>query len=192
MQARERKGWTQKELAERAQLSLRTVQRLEGNDTAPRYSTLQLITEALGLKLDDNKVAHRNDSVHHRSILAKTVDVFFLCLFNFLVMALVGFLVIDSNANLNSRIGATVVCIALPFIIVLLDLKRTAVSRLLAFGSGMFCYSMLLLISANSLVSVLVIGIQSGLFLNSILFLSILYFGDRCLPMLGSKNDLSL
>ncbi|MHA4895724.1 DUF4870 domain-containing protein [Pedobacter sp. PWIIR3] len=50
---RARKGMSQEELAEKSQLSLRTVQRIEGGETEPRGDTLQRLAEALGITPDE-------------------------------------------------------------------------------------------------------------------------------------------
>ena len=42
------KGYSQEELAERSKLNIRTIQRVENNETEPRGKTLQLICTALG------------------------------------------------------------------------------------------------------------------------------------------------
>jgi len=43
------KGLSQEELAVRSQLSLRTVQRIEGNETEPRGDTLKRLSTALSV-----------------------------------------------------------------------------------------------------------------------------------------------
>lgn len=50
---RSRKGMSQEELAEKSQLSLRTVQRIEGGETEPRGDTLQRLASALGTTPDE-------------------------------------------------------------------------------------------------------------------------------------------
>ena len=50
---RERKGFTQMDLADKAELSLRTIQRIEGNKSMPRGDTLRRLSTALGVSPDD-------------------------------------------------------------------------------------------------------------------------------------------
>lgn len=50
---RNRKGISQEVLAEKSGLSLRTIQRIENNETVPRGDTLKRIAMALGTSLDD-------------------------------------------------------------------------------------------------------------------------------------------
>lgn len=50
---RNRKGLSQEVLAEEAQLSLRTIQRIENNETVPRGDTLKRLAVALGTSPDE-------------------------------------------------------------------------------------------------------------------------------------------
>ncbi len=48
-----KKGISQEELANKSTLSLRTIQRIENNENAPRGKTAQLLCEALGVAIED-------------------------------------------------------------------------------------------------------------------------------------------
>ncbi|PIQ50196.1 MAG: DNA-binding protein [Cytophagales bacterium CG12_big_fil_rev_8_21_14_0_65_40_12] len=50
---RKRKGLSQEELAEKASLSLRTIQRIESGETAPRGDTLKRLSKALDVSPDE-------------------------------------------------------------------------------------------------------------------------------------------
>jgi transcriptional regulator with XRE-family HTH domain len=50
---RKRKGLSQEELSERAGISLRTLQRIEKNESEPRGYTLQSICQALGVDVEE-------------------------------------------------------------------------------------------------------------------------------------------
>jgi len=50
---RGRKGFSQDELAETAQLNLRTIQRIESGETGPRGDTLKRLAAALDITPDD-------------------------------------------------------------------------------------------------------------------------------------------
>lgn len=52
-EARKSKGLTQEELAELSKVNLRTIQRIENNESEPRGKTLTLICEVLEIKLED-------------------------------------------------------------------------------------------------------------------------------------------
>ncbi|WP_146035300.1 helix-turn-helix domain-containing protein, partial [Formosa algae] len=50
---RNRKGFSQEQLAEESKISLRTVQRIEKGESIPRGDTLIKLTQALGVTPDD-------------------------------------------------------------------------------------------------------------------------------------------
>ncbi len=50
---RKKKGLSQEELSEAAKINLRTIQRIEKNESEPRGSTLNLICQALGTNVED-------------------------------------------------------------------------------------------------------------------------------------------
>ncbi|RDV13819.1 XRE family transcriptional regulator [Pontibacter diazotrophicus] len=50
---RKKKGLAQEELAEASKVNLRTIQRIEKNESEPRGKTLNLICEALGISAED-------------------------------------------------------------------------------------------------------------------------------------------
>ena len=52
IEARQSKGWSQEALAEHANLSLRTIQRVEQGETVPRGYTMQQLAQALGVPLE--------------------------------------------------------------------------------------------------------------------------------------------
>jgi transcriptional regulator with XRE-family HTH domain len=50
---RNERGWTQEKLAEESDLSNRTVQNLEYNESTPSGTTIALLAKALGLEIDE-------------------------------------------------------------------------------------------------------------------------------------------
>lgn len=50
---RKRKGWSQELLADNANVSLRTIQRVESGDNFPNGDTLIKITQALDVSIED-------------------------------------------------------------------------------------------------------------------------------------------
>lgn len=54
-EARIAKGLTQEDLADQAQINIRTIQRIEHSESVPRCKTLQLISEALEIDITDLK-----------------------------------------------------------------------------------------------------------------------------------------
>lgn len=55
---RNRKGWTQAQLAERVKLAVAHLNRLEHDRMKPRASTIERLAEALGVQPDDLLRAH--------------------------------------------------------------------------------------------------------------------------------------
>lgn len=52
-EARKNKGLTQEEVADRANITVRTIQRIESGETIPRNFTLKAIAQALGISFDE-------------------------------------------------------------------------------------------------------------------------------------------
>ncbi|MGB3592068.1 MAG: helix-turn-helix domain-containing protein [Nonlabens sp.] len=72
---RERKGLSQTELANQSGISLRTVQRIENNQTSPHGKTLQLLCESLGTGVEEildygTRDDHQYLMFFHLSVLA--------------------------------------------------------------------------------------------------------------------------
>lgn len=72
--SRKSKGLTQEELAELSKVNLRTIQRIENNESEPRGKTLILICEALDINLEEllNSKRQINDNINlvHGYLLA--------------------------------------------------------------------------------------------------------------------------
>lgn len=64
-EARKSKRLTQEELAELAKVNLRTIQRIENNESEPRGKTLNLICEVLEIDIEDvlNSEKHNNENI---------------------------------------------------------------------------------------------------------------------------------
>ncbi|NOX86968.1 MAG: DUF4870 domain-containing protein [Chlorobi bacterium] len=52
-EVRKKKGFSQEELSDAAGVNLRTIQRIENNESEPRGKTLYLICEVLGINIED-------------------------------------------------------------------------------------------------------------------------------------------
>lgn len=100
---RQRKGLTQEELAEKAKVNLRTIQHIEKKETEPRGKTLKLINEALDIETEEI-ISNKNLS-KDKNYVTIIVNGLFLIALNLVLMAIIGFLTIDSNANTNSLFG---------------------------------------------------------------------------------------
>ncbi len=168
-QIRKNKGLTQEEVAEKSKLNIRTIQRIENNECVPRDKTLILICDVLQID-----ISHLISDGETRSnnILTKITNGFFLLPLNMVLMVIIGYLTLDSNANLNSKIGGILLSIFLPYFIVTLTKKMTGIERMLKFGIGYITYFILMLIMHGFEV-----GFVTLLFPCLLISLSVLYFG---------------
>ncbi|RZJ66161.1 MAG: helix-turn-helix domain-containing protein [Flavobacterium sp.] len=64
------KGMTQSELAEKCNISLRTIQRIESADVMPRSHTVKLIFSHLGFEIYDSPENQNQDAVSLKEWLA--------------------------------------------------------------------------------------------------------------------------
>ena len=81
-----------------------------------------------------------------KSIATYIVHGFFLVILNIVLMTIVGYLTLDSEANFNSRIGGALLSFFIPIFIVYKTKNMSALERMLKFGSGYVVYIILLLI----------------------------------------------
>lgn len=178
---RKSKGLTQEKLAELSKVNLRTIQRIENNENEPRGNTLNLICDVL--EIDCHYLINKDQLNNGKSFANLIVNGIFLVLFNLLLMSIVGFLTLDSNANLNSRIGALLLSLFIPLLIVIFTQKMNSLERMLKFGLGYLMYIILLLIIQGFYNGVRS-GIGSGLFLCLIISIGVLYYGKVTLKLI--------
>ncbi|WOD43721.1 helix-turn-helix domain-containing protein [Hwangdonia lutea] len=181
IEIRKSRGLNQEELAELSKVNLRTIQRIENNENVPRGKTLDLICNAL--EIDRNcftRTALKNKS---ESIGSFIINGVYLILLNLLLMSIIGFLTLDSNANINSRTGALLLSFFVPFFIVLYTQKMTPLERVLKFGIGLLVYIGLLLI-VQGFKEGFSLGLRTGLYLCSILSVGVLYYGKAILKLI--------
>jgi len=177
-ETRKAKGLTQEELAEKSKVNLRTIQRIENNESEPRGKTLSLICDALQLDIAELRIIENEKII---GIGAKIVNGLFLIALNLVLMGIIGFLTLDSNANMNSRFGGILISIFLPIFIILLTKKMSGIERMLKFGLGYIAYFILVMITHGFPV-----GFVSGLFPCILLSLSVLCFGQK---MIEDRNQ---
>ena len=60
-ESRLKKGLSQEDVAEQAKVNLRTIQRIENNETTPRRKTLDLIFEVLDIEVIEQKKSSKNE-----------------------------------------------------------------------------------------------------------------------------------
>jgi transcriptional regulator with XRE-family HTH domain len=170
-ETRKLKGLTQDELAEKASLNLRTIQRIENSENEPRGKTLSLICDVLEIDLEDFMVD--TNSTKTKSVFTKIVQGIFLAVFNIILMGIIGFLTLDSEANTNSLFGGVIVSILIPLFIVNFTHTMSSNERVLKFGFGYVVYLL-----AAVVVLGLPIGFTTGLIPCLLISLFFLYFGN--------------
>lgn len=181
LEIRKSKGLTQEELAELSKVNLRTIQRIENNENEPRGNTLNLICDVLEMNSDYfTSNIEPNKGKFIGSLLVNGV---FLVLLNLLLMLIIGFLTLDSNANINSRVGALLLSFFIPFFIVLLTQKMNALERMLKFGTGFLLY-IILLLTVQGFREGFSAGYRTALFLCLIISVGVLYYGKIILKLI--------
>ena len=170
-EARIIKGLTQEELAELSSVNLRTIQRLENNETAPRGKTLNLICDALQINVEELRI---EDKPNFNKYLTVITNIFFFAILNFALMGVFGYLLLDSEATLNSRFAGFLLSFFIPIFIVYKTEQMTSVERLLKFGSGFIIYIIMVLIKVG-----FAIGFLTGLLPCLVISLVILYYGSH-------------
>ncbi|MCX2745541.1 helix-turn-helix transcriptional regulator [Mangrovivirga sp. M17] len=169
---RKEKGITQEELAEKSKVNIRTIQRIENCENEPRGKTLQLICEVLDLNPQAIIKTDNNTKVTNR--VHKFINLSFLILLNCIIAGIYGYLTIDTEANLNSRIGAFILSIVLPLFIVTQTIGNSGINRMLKFGSGLIIYFLSVIVLHG-----FPIGFTSGLFPCLLTSLAIFYYGHE-------------
>ncbi len=175
-EARNKKGLTQEELAELSKMNLRTIQRIENNETKARGNSLNAICEVLQIDLAD--ILPFNNRTNENKIVRILIEGVFLIALNIALMAVLGFLTLDTAANRNSRLGAYLLSIFIPICIVLFTTKMSSLVRVLKFGTGLIIYMVLAFILLTFPEP---IAIMKGLIPSIIIYLAILYYGKQIL-----------
>lgn len=173
-EARKLKGLTQEDLAELSKMNLRTIQRIENNKNTPRGKSLNLICEVLNIPVEDLFEAQSNT---RKSALVQTfVNALFLIVLNFIIISIFGYLTIDSNSTINSKIGAVLLSFFISIFIVFKTPHFNKIERLLKFGIGLLVYTIIIFskISFPALV-------MTGLLPSLIIVLGTLFYGEGLL-----------
>lgn len=168
---RKAKGLTQEELADLSKVNLRTIQRIENNENTPRGSTLSVLCEVLQLEMEE--LQRSEISIKVKGWDSKIINGIFLGVLNLAMMTVFGYLTLDTDANLNSRIGAILLSIFIPLLIVAKTQQMDRVKRLFHFGTGFLIYIIL---------AVVLLGFPeafvTGLIPSLTIALAVLYYGN--------------
>lgn len=168
-EARKSKGLTQENLAEKSKINLRTIQRIENNESIPRGQTLDMICNVL--QLDSSQFLKDEKLDRFEKHFG---EAFFLIIYNLIIIAIFVYLTINPEANINSRFGGFLLSFFLPFFIVYMTQKMNKIERFIKFGFGPIIFLILLLLSK---------GFAQGFILGFlpciIIYSSVLYFGEE-------------
>lgn len=175
--SRKSKNLTQEQLAELSNVNLRTIQRIENNENTPRGNTLKLLCDILHVDIPNSETEISKSKPNQIEII---INYFFLTIINLILMGIIGWTTLDSEANLNSKFAGVLLSFFIPIFIVFFTNNMSKTERFLKFGSGFLLYIVL---------SIIVVGFPiafvSGLLPCLSICLLTLFYGDK---ILKSKN----
>jgi len=169
-EARKLQGLSQEELADRAQLSVRTLQRIENDASIPRGKTLNLLCDVLNLSIEE--FTKNEDLKTRKDYGSNVLNFIFLVLLNLLFVTVFGYLTMDSSANFNSKIGAVFLGFFISYFIVSKTPEITGTERIVRYGIGLFAYFLLATFRHHFPASLLL-----GLYPSIAIYLSVLFYG---------------
>jgi transcriptional regulator with XRE-family HTH domain len=182
LEIRKSKELTQEELAELSKVNLRTIQRIENNESEPRGKTLNLICEVL--QIDSSRFNFKSNQYKGKKIGQLITGGFFLFLLNSLLTGVIAFMTIARTANWNSRLGALLLSFFIPIFIVHFTKKMDSLERMLKFGIGFLFYATLLFI-VQGFQNGLHAGFSTSLFPCMIISLLVFYYGKNIFKLLN-------
>ncbi len=97
----------------------------------------------------DNQTLKTMESVIKKSIARRIINGFFLILLNIVLMSIIGYMTLDHDATMNSRFGAFLLSILIPYFFVSKTKDMDGIERMLKFGIGFIIYIVLVLIRAD-------------------------------------------
>jgi len=118
------------------------------------------------------------EQAQKKSIGAFIVNGFFLIVLNIVLMMIIGYLTLDSEANMNSRIGAFLLSFFIPIFIVLKTKNMGGLERMIKFGFGFIFYIITALIMVRFPDTLL-----TGLIPCLVIALATLYYGKEVTRM---------
>lgn len=99
-ESRKMRGLTQEDLAEMSKMNLRTIQRIENSANIPRGKTLKQLCEVLAIDFED--LRNGENQIRKKAIIKIVINAIFLIPLNIALMSIIGFLTLDSEANIIS------------------------------------------------------------------------------------------
>lgn len=177
IKARQEKGWSQEELAEKAGVSLRTIQRIEAKEVRPRHSTLRLLADNLQVPFSEFMEEEKQTSA--TLVLSKAFEVAKIIALNLLVITVVNYLNFEVGANTNSRIGSWMMSVMLPFLLVFLTLNESYTERFYRYGWALLIDLFLVFLFVSEPFSIENSLPVSVLIVSCILYMPVLYYLGR-------------
>lgn len=170
VESRKSKGLSQEELAELSKVNLRTIQRIENNENEPRGKTLILVCDALDLNVEELQALQISSKLEFKDLL---INGLFIIILNIILNSIIGLLMLDSESNINSKMGGFLLSFFIPFYICYNTQKLSGMNRMLKYGGGFIVYL---------LMSFLIIGLPKSIYTGlapCLLFsLATLYYGN--------------
>ncbi|MEN2414773.1 helix-turn-helix domain-containing protein [Flavobacterium mesophilum] len=182
---RKQKGFTQEELAELSKVNLRTIQRIENNKNEPRGKTLSLICDAL--EIDKLDLQELNEFSKNRSVANFFINGIYLILLNIVLTCIILYLSVDSEANVNSRIGALLLSFLIPFFIVCFVQNMKGIERVLKFSIG-WGVCLTTLFFAQGLRGGMAVGFRTWIFSCMLIYVGVLFYGNILFNAANIKN----
>lgn len=107
-----------------------------------------------------------------KSIANQITNSIFLIVLNLVIISVIGYMTLDSEANFNSRMGGFLLSFFIPFFIVYHTKKMRGIERMLKFGFGIIAYF---------IASIIIVGIPvsfvTGLLPCLVIALGVLFYG---------------
>ena len=156
-QIRKQQGMAQEELAARADLNLRTVQRLESGDSEPRGKTLQLLATALEVEVSELvETCLKEDRGMLTLLHLSPLGFFLLPLGNVLLPLVIWLTQKDKVAEIRAS-GAEILNFQLVWTaLIFLSATLLTASKIMHFGGWNFLFYVILgLLAANAILSVI-------------------------------------
>jgi len=177
LESRKHKGYSQEKLAELSQVNLRTIQRIENNESNPHGKTLKMVCNVLEIDMGELLLVENENG--KKPLAAKIINWIFLIALNIVIMMILGWTLIDSEANLNSRFGGLLISFLLPYFIVSLTPQMSSFERTLKYGIGLTVYLLIGIYMTFAVTTVFLI-----LIVPLIIALSVLYYGNSIVKFL--------
>ena len=177
IKARHEKGWSQEELAERAGVSLRTIQRIEAEEVEPRHSTLRLLADNLQVSFSEFiEVEEKQSAAALR--LSKFFEIAKIIALNFMVILVVNYLNFEAGANTNSRLGSWMMSVLLPFLLVFL-MNESYTQRFYRYGLALLIDLLLAFLFVSDPFSAETFLPISVLLVSCFIYMPVLYYLGR-------------